>query len=64
MRVYKIENYQKEKTVYKPESVYDCLVENFGIDEDDASEAFEWCEESYDGDVYKGDGFTVKIEEE
>ena len=64
MIVYKIENYQKEMDVYRPEKVCDCLVDDFYAEEFDAIEASSWCELAYAGEIYQGDGFTITVTEE
>lgn len=64
MIVWNIENYRKSRTCYRAERVYDELVDNFGVSEEDAIEAESWSELACIGEVYQGEGFTITVEEE
>lgn len=64
MVVWIIENYSKSRTCYRAERVYDELIDNFGVSEEEAIEAEGWSELACIGEVYQGEGFTVTVEEE
>ncbi len=64
MTVWNIENYSKSRSCYRAERVYDVLLDDFNVPEEDAIEAEDWSELACVGEVYKGDGFTITVYEE
>lgn len=64
MIVWNAENRYKSKTCYRSERVYDALVDDFEVSEEDAIEAESWAELAYVGEVYQGENFTITVEEE
>lgn len=64
MIVWKVENYRKAVTCYKPERVFDVIIDDFDRPIEDALSAEGWCELAYVGEVYQDNGITITVEEE
>lgn len=64
MVVWKVENYRKSVTCYRPERVLDVMTDDFDRPMEDAIEAESWCELACVGEVYQDDGITITVEEE
>lgn len=63
MIVWNIENYRLEKQCYKPETVYDILIDYFDTSEEEAIEAESWAELACVGETYYGDNFIIIVDE-